>query len=237
MVTDTTVTLPAPSSATSSAIDRATRADENVYFDAQALRRGALRRPHADEPAPARRRLPARLPAGVAPRRSSRRSALNGAAVEKSTSPRSRWGRAAVAAPRARRRRCCTRRRRRAARSTARAEDRSRPPAPTASCAGCSRCACPSSSPTRARATRGATPTTSWRSRAIEARARRAGRDRGRRGLRPRPAQAHGLQGRVRGRAPAPRRRSSGRRSRAEFGDGRQGATSCSTRRCCARWA
>ena len=68
------------------------------------------------------------------------------------------------------------------------------------------------------------------RGRARARRRRRAGR----RGLRPRPAQADGLQGRVRGRPPAPRPGRAGARRAPSSGRARR-CRCCCTRRCCGR--
>ena len=63
------------------------------------------------------------------------------------------------------------------------------------------------------------------------ARPRRAGR-----GRRPPPVQADGLQGRVRGRPPAPRRRRAGASCTPSSARTPRSPSTC-TRRCCARWA
>ncbi len=161
--------------------------------------------------AAARRGLPARLPAGRAPTAIEQAIRLNGAAVEKNLA-------AFALGPRGRRRprRSCDELLQPAAagRRARRARRRE-----IVEATGAERRAAPAARGPRARARR--LPGRARCARryaedvmevaARRARARRARRDRGRRGRRARPVQAAGLQGRVRGRAPAPRPRSSRR--------------------------
>ena len=75
MVIDTGVRFPALDAQPRGDRRRPRAATSNVYLDAAGAQRGAVRRPHADQHAADRRGLPARLPADLRRRRSSRPSA------------------------------------------------------------------------------------------------------------------------------------------------------------------
>ena len=238
MVVDAERALPASSPARSTASTPRPAREHNLYLDAQAARRA---RCSATTCRPTRCALGAAYQRGMLPVSGDaleQAIRLNGAAVEKNLAafalgPRRGRGartpsRRATRAARAPARELSERR---ARAGRARRQRRRRRAAPAAS-----RCACPSWSPTRTRPTRAATPRSCAAVHVAEQErtpgARRAGR-----GRRPPPVQADGLQGRVRGRAPAPRRRSSRRKLQRGVRRGRQGRASTCTRRCCARWA
>ncbi|WP_228431024.1 indolepyruvate ferredoxin oxidoreductase family protein [Baekduia soli] len=163
MVTDTEVRFPALER-NRAAIDAATRAGENVYVDAEALSE-ALFGDHM----PANTVLiGAAYQAGCLPLTADALEhaiRLNGAAVEKNLAAFA-WGRAAVAAPRSSATSWRPRRARTASGRPLRGRCPARPPrssprpARRASCCGCWRSACRSSSPTRMPPWRDATPTT-----------------------------------------------------------------------------
>ena len=187
-------------------IDVVTRREQNVYLDAQRLSEELLRRPHAVEHARAGRRLAARRAADLAvgdrggdpPERRRRREEPRRVRVGPRACPRPGGGR-----------RC---------RAAGGAEARRGPRGPAR----------------RARAGARRVPEQGVRREVRRVRARgrgdragaHAGLDRDRRVGRAPPVQADGLQGRVRGRAPAPRLA-----ARARAGSG-----STCTRRSCARW-